>query len=946
MPSSEGSAELNDVPEPVTLGNEKKKEEAALKKQKKEEKERAERIKVKKVSPVRKFCCSIRFVFFLLVFWFFWVSSTAVGVSMIVSVRHLYEDFDVLNMKERIQGIAHGTMQGVASMYARALMAGALAAMQLWPNGTIDVDDATAERMIGSFYYFGMRSNIEGQGYADYNFFPYNLLMAWDADWNEKFAFYRPCRNTEDPGYCDLPPYEDFFGNVYAYNFTPKSKDKIPRFFRDIPDIMRNKTGEEANICKTYLYCAGFANIAKKDGGPIMYHLFDLSGYLAMQAQAFRGWHFLAGTTLRILTDIHANRTGLCVSLYSEDEGENLPKEEQAEFKLKREKNLILNPADLSVNETTYVVSELSDTGAITVNQTYYSEKTEYFVKSDRAICDDFYFHGDKHDISNSKAYLSYSTFDLKLGKQDPSHTVMMRFDYHDPLTKEHVHNVNIIVTIVVILWALTIIAVYLYFELNFLRPLDNMRKMREDLIKTSLAGLDDAETKAEELFGDLTNDQAIIKANGDEISVMLTLQDRVDALFTSVIKTRTEELNRLTSEQANGLLALRVMNLFMRRDDAALRILLPGLLDPAEMANKFRRTTLNVRAKKGDAMMNDISAAKQQFRSLKAVLSSTIAAQYFKAFCTQRGRSSVNSFFFMMDVSWLHQVEAGARDDNEDFLSAMFSDSVSPSPAMSPRGALRTDDVSAPSSDLLVSPETSSHEVPEAEANRPRHSHFAKSGSRTPSRTPSPTEEDNGKPKVPKLPLSSASGKNSGASSPGSGSMSPGRSNVPKFLTKIGEGIAHFIHETYFGKRSLAKQDMRHAALLGCSQIPDYSALRDKEKIVYSPVMYDNLVTAVTKKFTNEVLPQFLNSVAFQIMVRSLMITHYFEKKVGKVEPHEQTDEEKEAPEFKRDSLLKYMWVVTKGDGKDEKSDSDDSSSSGSDDDSSDDDGDDGGKK
>jgi len=98
------------------------------------------------------------------------------------------------------------------------------------------------------------------------------------------------------------------------------------------------------------------------------------------------------------------------------------------------------------------------------------------------------------------------------------------------------------------------------------------MRKMREDLIKTALSGLGDEAQEAKGLFGDLTDDEALIKAGGDEISTMLTLQDRMDALYTKVIQKRQEDLEQMRKTAKKDLSVMRVMNLFMRRDDEGLR--------------------------------------------------------------------------------------------------------------------------------------------------------------------------------------------------------------------------------------------------------------------------------------------------------------------------------------------------------------------------------------
>jgi len=950
--------------------------------EKKEETDRKESLNVRKVSPVKKFFSSIRVLFILFLILFFWVFVTAVGWSMIVLVRQLYEEFDELDMKERIQHAVHGTISASIALYQRGLMAAMTIGTSVYPYGDFpyDGDHDEEEIKMVSTIVNGMQILVEGPGLIAYEDTPFQILMLWDDEWNERMVYYRTCIDPSDV-VCTLPPPEDaLLYNESGYPIGLKYKDKVPSFIRNkIPEIMKQKEkasglGNDTLSCGQDLSCAGFLPIPKEEGGDMLVYLFDFGDVSAnfMMNFAFNKWHALVGLNAKIVAELHANRTGLCVAFYDENETD-VPKVERNEFNLKRKKKHIMNPVDVSVDTATFFAQVLTDSGNWTTSIDYYSNKVKSFPTCDRQYCDPYYNHGEDGIASKSRTYLTYSTFNPELLGQDDSDTVMLRFEYHDPHVQSVYGGVKFIVAVVAVLFFLTLLGVFLYFDIQFLRPLDGMRKVREDLIKTALSGLDDDGVKAKDLFGDLIDDEALIKANGDEISVMMTLQHRMDALYSSVIDERVDELNRLRSVARGEQNALRVMNLFMRRDDEALRIVLPGLIDPNEMARRFRRTTLTVRQQKGENWMDDLANAKHAFRTLKAVLGNYIAAQYFKAFCTQRGRSSLNSLFFLMDVSWLHQVESGARDDGDDFLSAMFSDSVSPSPAsMSPRSPYlclkNSDDGMGLSSDLLVSAESSAVDLhlPQADPSRPHHSHFAKSrnnnnGSRSDSpsspipgsETPDEEKDNkNNKTKVPKLPIAAmkATGSTpSGSGSPGSMSPSSPARNAPQFLTKIGDGIAHFIHESYFGRKSLAQHDMRHAALLGCSQIPDYLTLRDKEKVVYSPTMYDNLVTAVTKKFTSEVLPQFLNSLSFQVLVRSLMITGFF-KKTGKdknaasAAEAEKVEVNPDVPVFEKDSILKYMWITTKGEEKqggngDDKSDSDDTSTSSSGDDEENDD-------
>jgi len=946
---SAGSVELEDVSnqdvlalESQSLNEDEQQQQAAIL----EAQARAKRIQVKKVSPIRRFFSSIRVVFIIILVLFLLVSISVVGYLAIRNVRLLYQSFDKLNVEQSVQGIVDGVYGAMLSLFTRGMMS----IMQLgqnWKqygipdNVTDEVFEASVAKVIHDYY----PTYTEGPGPTDYEYLPFHLIMLWDENWNERVVYYRPCRNESDRTFCDLLPPSEAFVNVFdTNNLTLKYKDRVPKVFRELGETMKKKSPEELLKCQEdYMACTGIVSIPNEEGGPMIFNFGQFANMTNMTSMTnmtnmteyffkFDNWYTLIASNLLLLNQIVANRSGLCVSMFHEKEP-GVPEPEKIEFDKKREKKLVMNPAALIVDPFTFLHTLMFDTGNLTLQQEYYQERGNSFPESPRMYCDNFYDHDDTDFVSKTRSYVSYTTFDFNKLEQDENNTIMLRFDYHNPLTRDAYHLINILVAIVSIIWILTIAGVFIYFDVQFLYPLDKMRKVRQNLIKTVLEGIDDEE-KAKEIFGELTNDEALIQANGDEITVMLTLQDRVDALYSSVINEHSGDLNRIRSLNKNELSALRVMNIFMRRDDEALRLVLPGLMDPNELA-RFRRTTLNVRGQKGDKWLEDLSNAKHTFRTLKAIFSSNIAAQYFKAFCAQRGRSSVNSFFFIMDVSWLHQVESGARDGNEDFLSAMFSDSVAPSPAsLSPRGPRSKEDLS---SDTLASPESSTLDLqlPDHEANRPHHSHFAKSrsGNRSGSQSsasssnpnlPKAADEDkkadSKKPKIPKLPIAGI--KNNGGSSPAPGQTSPGRSNVPKFLTKIGEGIAHFIHESYFGKRSLAHSDMRHAALLGCSQIPDYLTLRDSNKVVYSPLMYDNLVAAVTKKFTSEVLPQFLNSVSFQVMVSSLLITGYFERKDGRAAQDKKQEKENEkeeqvvdneVPEFKYDNLLKGMWQVSK---------------------------------
>ena len=100
-------------------------------------------------------------------------------------------------------------------------------------------------------------------------------------------------------------------------------------------------------------------------------------------------------------------------------------------------------------------------------------------------------------------------------------------------------------------------------FEFKFLHPLYAMRKIRQELIKSALAGLDESDDKkAKELLGDLIDDESIIQAD-----VMSTLEDQMNGLYSIIIDGRNKELDGIHSDVDKELLALIVMNLFILRD-------------------------------------------------------------------------------------------------------------------------------------------------------------------------------------------------------------------------------------------------------------------------------------------------------------------------------------------------------------------------------------------
>jgi len=923
--------------------------------QKKREAERAKRLQVRKVSPVKQFFSSIRVKFFCVIIFFTLLAAVAVSVAASLLILDFYEDMDTLDMKNRVQNAVIGLQRGGNTLTSR----GASVSMNLFSPLTTDsslITDVEQGEIAMARYLFedgNMVNYIEGMGPISYSV-PFQLIMAWDAGWNERLVYYIPCDKEKGSNHCDFVSREKVFVDYEHGDYHMAHKGKVPYFFRSMKDHPPTQCDMNA--------CLGIAtDIPEEEGGPMFYYL---GSYMyGSYYSGLAGWHYLIGYSMRLLQQVQANRTGLCVTGFSSTEA-NLPQFVKDELELKKSKGQVLNPHDYIPGTRTI----RQNTDQVTMDQDYYSVSSSTYEeqKLGREYCDASYNHGGDETVSISYAYLAYYGYDLSIGNLSKDNIYMLRFSYHDPMTAEYYPAVQIFIICLVLVWLVSIACMIIYFNHVFLVPLDKMRKLRADFIKNILQGLDDDGVLAQEVFGDMLDDSALIEANGDEISVMLTLQDRVDALYTKVIENRQSDLNRLRNHTQRGNTAMRLMSFFLRRDEDNLRSILPGLLDPNEMARRFRRTNV------ADAEVSqELISARHAFRSLKAILNNHIATEFFKHYCTQRGRSSVNSFFFLMDVSWLSQVEGAARSENEDFLSTLFAESVPQSPAsMSPLNSPRPhtlDENSAMnySSDLLCGLDHSTSELMPAapEPDRPHRSHFAKSKD---------SIGETGGKKIPTVPGAASVGgdstpsigssaSNSAANLIGSsgsplGSPKPGAAQRTQFLTKNGETIAHFIHERYFGRKSLAQTDLKHAALLGCSQVPDYLTLRDKSHIHYSPVMFNSLVAAVTKKFSADVIPQFLNSTTFQMMVYALTLSGYFEKgdKSGfnnarkilllmQQQSEEETVKETVAGVGFNSPLIRGVWAACRNNRKKEEqskpADDDSSSSSDSDDGNSDDD-------
>jgi len=915
------------------------------KKKKNEEKKE----EVKKVSPVARFFSSmkVKFSFIILVYS---LLSVLVGcLGALLACIDLYEKMDVLDMKERVQNAVGGLQRSSLVMIQR----GGLAAKQFHRAFANDFsylnDSERTERVLARHIHDKMSSTVDGPGAFDYKQVPMHLIMFWDQDWNEKLVYYRPCKDVNNRERCELVsreyPFKDYAGGDYSIIH----KEEVPKIFRNIKDIKPTK-------CTLYGDCLGIADIPNEEGGPMLYFLAEIPGTLPVIPRPLVGWHMLWGCNMLFVNEIQSNRTGLCVAGYSSNE-KDLPQNEVKEIQKKKDKGLLLNPFDAFYNNTNWIGTIFQDTDVVTLAQDFYSRSHSHYVKSDRSYCDNSYDHGTDHQRTMSTVYFAYRGFDFVKGNLSDD-IYLQRFDYHNPIAQRSFSPMHTAVVSTSIAWFVTVCILVIYFNCSFLVPLEKMRKMRSDFIKTSLAGLDDDGTLAKEIFGDMVDDNALIDANGDEIRVMLTLQDRLDEFYNGLIKTRSNELAHIKAYYQRRLNAQRTMNYFMRREDEDLHIVLPGLLDSKEVNRHFRRNAITG-GDKGDFLQNLLNA-RHSFRQFKTILSNELAIEFFKAFCAQRGRSTVNSLFFMMDVSWLHQCEDTSRKGNDDFLSNLFSDSMSPG-SNSNLGSPRM--TSSRPDNLLIS-STKSFSIGDAEPgtprgaeNRPHRSHFAKSkqadhGKNTSESSASasttdvgkaaiaadlPEDDDNKKKvKVPFINVRSlennrqSSSLSSLPSPSGSGADLPKLADGPAFTSNNGDAIAHFIYDSYFGHKSLAQRDLKHSALLGCSQVPDYIALRDNsDNLTFSPIMYNNLLEAVVKKFQSDVIPQFMESPTFQVMVYCLMLTNYFNKG-GKNRRQRAIDDE--VIEKKSSAIIEGVWSACYVPKKDEDDDETSSSSSSSD--------------
>ena len=850
-------------------------------------------LSAKRVSRAQKCFSSMRVRVLVLIVILFAATMMSFWGFFTTNFGGVYKEADRLEMSELVQRVArrtvsapallalHGTVIANDPSLMDALQTGSSARVQQWLDTSLKEDISMGVDEL-----------------------PAHLAVIWDAQWTLMGEVYYPCRgNTsgtpeQQHGACTLA--------------EEAANSEIPTYFVG---------GEFAQACATgEKQCAGLVTLSAGGGTSFVYAVVPLG----------TAGHMLLAADAHLLAKVEAENSGMCISIYSSFEP-SLPEH------IVREASML----NISGNSS----------GWNARNAKYKLYLRRKYQPSEREQCPAAAAEEPERNPSKTVAYARVAVAD-PTGTLDADTALLVRFDYPNP---RYMHLTSFLWAMsgaFVVMWVLIYAFIYALFECMFLRPIARLRDSRAALIKKTLAALEDNGVVSKELFTAVVDDQALLDAKGDVITVVRTLQQRTDAIYARIIDSRRDELVHARALNQNALAALRLMNLFLRREDDALHALLPGLLASDEIARRFRRTTIISRARKGE-LFYEVMAAQRRFRTLKAVLSNTTATQFFKAFCLQCGRSTLNSLFFLMDVSWLHEVETSASAADSDFLAAMLADPASPlaSPRASPPATAAATPTGAAADEgaLLCSPRSGT-------LDRPHFSHFASSSPPTlpasppidadasaattttdSAAAPAGAGEKRKRPPRLQLPLQQSpltTPVDPPLVSPRSRLLSPRGSPVPatRFCTRLGEAIARFVHESYFGPRSLAQRDRRHAALVGCSQVADYLRLRDNANTVYRPDMYNALVAAVTKKLTADVLPLFLRSVAFQVLVFVLALSTSSDPAAAPVATVTAADPDAPAPApaLESDTVLRSMWplcreTATKGFDEDEDEDEDD---------------------
>jgi len=396
------------------------------------------------------------------------------------------------------------------------------------------------------------------------------------------------------------------------------------------------------------------------------------------------------------------------------------------------------------------------------------------------------------------------------------------------------------------------------------------------------------------------------------------------------------------------------MINMFIGRDEDDLKRALPGLVMNSQ--ENLKRSTLR-------QMMNGTLVMKKpvEFKTLKQILSSSIATLVFKSFCRDCGLDAYQSFMFLVDVVWLRSIELGAMDKLEDFgvsdnyeeddktkllfqgLDNIEEDSDDTSSVSSRHSAMSREDSSRrlisiadadssngdqPKPDLATRRSFFRRNV-DASGSRPKSGplsplSISAAGPTTPPPMASPVGSPPSSPRFKKVAFSSKV-----AWSPENDpEFQKSLSNLPAvneamfeqgtssgleqdrvqvvFQTEIGKAFAKVMFKAYFGEKSLAQRYKQKSALLGCGKTKEYRMLRDSPQVVLTPKILETLAAVVTKRLHQDVLPKFQQSFVYKVLVMIVDV----EQEIGKKRVEHDTDKDMDTPiAFPATPIFRNIW-------------------------------------
>jgi len=471
---------------------------------------------------------------------------------------------------------------------------------------------------------------------------------------------------------------------------------------------------------------------------------------------------------------------------------------------------------------------------------------------------------------------------------------------------------------------AVTLFAVYLYILFAVLLRLNTFtRSVMETLLDTF------EELNGPETFGKNQRREVIEEVmkqeddiDGDEIKICTALAKYLGTLQQSKVQ---EELNTLYELQDQNRILLdtyRLVNMFVGREDDEIKGFLPGLVDNSQ--ENMKRSTLR-------QMMNGALVMKKpvEFKTLKQILSNSIATLVFKAYCRRCGLDAYQSFMFLIDIVWLRCIELGAIDKVQDFASVAARDNDKTRLMFS--GLDAPDELSDDTGSVigLVGQHERTSSFGSDSTNSQRRS-LPPNGVDGVDSIPRETSKrsffksrnnvgvDTTRQSLPMSPLASpTAGQGSPLGSPIIGPSSPrfnrkqiafskqlawtpesttdfqkslsslppigGDSLVEKsmvnihdpmdrvkvlFQTEMGKAFAKTMYQAYFGEKSLAQRYKGKSALLGCGKSKEYKMLRDSQEVVLTPKILETLAENVTKRLNADVLSKFQQSFMYKVVV------------------------------------------------------------------------------